>query len=355
MASDDRTEAPTGKKKGDARKKGQIARSRELGVAAASLAATVALGRLGGNLMSGLGDRLASDLTHLGDSPMRTVTEGEIVSQVMSAGTLIALTVGPIALATMVAGVALQVAQGGWNVATEALTPNFGRLNPIQGFKKFAPMQAGMDTLKTMFAVAVIAWIGWLATDALMKEGLSLAWMAPVDSARTGWAAAESLLWRTAWGLAFLAIGDYALQRYRWYSNLKMTKQEVRDEGKQNEGNPEVKGRIRRIQREMARRRMLDDVPKATVVITNPTHFAVALEYRRGEMAAPKVLAKGADHIALQIREKAREHGIPLVENKPLAQALFKTAEVGETIPGPLFSAVAEVLAQLVRLKQLVL
>ena len=355
MASDDRTEAPTGKKKGDARKKGQIARSRELGVAAASLAATIALGRLGGNLMSGLGDRLASDLTHLGDAPMRTVTEGELVSQVMSAGMLISLTVGPIALATMVAGVALQIAQGGWNVATEALTPNFGKLNPISGFSRFKPMQAGLDTLKTMGAVVAIAWIGWLATDALMKEGLSLAWMSPVDSARAGWTAAESLLWQTAWALAFLAIGDYALQKYRLYQSLKMTKQEVRDEGKQNEGNPEVKGRIRRIQREMARRRMIDDVPNATVVITNPTHFAVALEYRRGEMAAPKVLAKGADHIALQIREKARAHGIPLVENKPLAQALFKTAEVGETIPGPLFSAVAEVLAQLVRLKQLVL
>ena len=355
MAQDDRTEAPTGKKKQDARKKGQIPRSRELGVAAASVAATIALGRFGVNLMSGLGDRLASDLTHLGDAPMRTVTEGELVSMVMTSGMLISLTVGPIALATMVAGVALQVAQGGWNFAPEALKPNLGRLNPANGLQKLNPTQAGLDTLKTMLAVAVFAWIGWIATDAMMKEGQSLAWMAPVDAARTAWDAAESLMWKVAWGLAFLALGDYALQRYRWLQNLKMTKQEVRDEGKQNEGNPEVKGRIRRIQRDMARRRMLDDVPRATVVITNPTHFAVALEYRRGEMAAPKVLAKGADHIALQIRERAREHGIPLVENKPLAQALFKTAEVGETIPGPLFSAVAEVLAQLVRLKQLVL
>ena len=160
---------------------------------------------------------------------------------------------------------------------------------------------------------------------------------------------------RVAWGLAFLSLGDYMLQRYRVMSQLKMSKQEVRDENKSNEGNPEVKGRVRAIQRDMARRRMLNDVPKATVVITNPTHFAVALEYRRGEMAAPKVLAKGADHIALKIRETARQHGVPIVENKPLAQALFKQAEVGDTIPGPLFAAVAGVLAQLVRLKQLVL
>jgi flagellar biosynthetic protein FlhB len=355
VANDDRTEQPTGKKLQDARKRGQIARSRDLAVAAASIAGTIALGRLGGRLMTGLGDRLASDLAHLGDAPFRTVTTGELVSMVAAGGAAIALLVGPIAMATMLAGVAMQGIQGGWNFAPEALTVDFKRLNPVDGFKRFGPMQSGMDTLKTMFSVAMIAWIAWLGVDALMSEGLSLAWMSPVDAARAGWAHAESLMWKVAWGLAFLAIGDYGLQRYRLMQSLKMTKQEVKDEAKQREGSPEVKGRIRRIQRDMARRRMLENVPKATVVITNPTHFAVALEYRRGEMAAPKVLAKGADHIAMQIRERARKHGIPLVENKALAQALFKTAEVGETIPAPLFSAVAEVLAQLIRLKQLTL
>jgi flagellar biosynthetic protein FlhB len=215
-------------------------------------------------------------------------------------------------------------------------------------------MSAGLDTLKTMVAVTVIAVLGWFIVDALMIEGTTLAWMAPVDAARTGWAAAETLLWRVAWGLALLALADYGLQKYRHLKSLKMTKQEVKDEAKQNE-NPEIKGRIRKVQREMARRRMMADVPKATVVITNPTHYAVALEYRRGEMVAPKVLAMGKDHVALAIRQKAREHGIPLFENKPLAQALYKTAEIGETIPAPLFSAVAEVLAQLIRLKQLTL
>ncbi|HEY6359871.1 MAG TPA: flagellar biosynthesis protein FlhB [Vicinamibacterales bacterium] len=355
MANEERTEQPTGKKLQDARAKGQIARSRDLAVAAASIAGTIALGRLGGRLMAGLGYRLARDLAHLGDAPFRTVTTGELVSMVASGGTAIALLVGPIAMATLVAGVAIQGVQGGWNFAPEALSVDFNRLNPVNGFKRFGLMQSGMDTVKTMFSVAMIAWIAWLVVDAVMSQGLSLAWMSPVDAARAGWAHAESLMWKVAWGLAFLALGDYGLQRYRLMQSLKMTKQEVKDEAKQRDGSPEVKGRIRRIQRDMARRRMLENVPKATVVITNPTHFAVALEYRRGEMAAPKVLAKGADHIAMQIRERARKHGIPLVENKPLAQALFKTAEVGETIPAPLFSAVAEVLAQLIRLKQLVL
>jgi flagellar biosynthetic protein FlhB len=352
---EDKTEAPTPKKLKDARKKGQIARSRELGVAAATVAGTIALGRLGGRLMDGLSDMLASDLTHLGDEPFRLVTEGELVSRVIAGGMAIALLVGPIAMATMLTGVALQGLQGGWNFAPEALTPDITRLNPANGFKRFAFMQSGMDTLKTMVAVAVITWIAWIATDGLMKEGPGYAWMAPREAAYSGWMAIEDLLWKVAWALMFLAIGDYWLQWYRLHKSLKMTKQETRDEGKSSDGNPEVKGRIRRIQRDMAQRRMLDDVPDATVVITNPTHFAIALEYRRGEMAAPKVLAKGADHIAFQIRERAKQHGIPLVENKPLAQALYKTAEVGETIPGPLFSAVAEVLAQLVRLKQLVL
>jgi flagellar biosynthetic protein FlhB len=305
--------------------------------------------------MTGLGDRLATDLAHLGDAPFRTVTTGELVSVVVSGGSAIALLVGPIAMATMIAGVAMQGMQSGWNFAPEALKVDFSRLNPVTGFKRFGVMQSGMDTLKTFVSVAMIAWVAWLIVDAVMNQGLSLVWMSPLDAARTGWAHAESLMWKAAWGLAFLAMGDYALQRYRLTQSLKMTKQEVKDEAKQAEGNPEVKGRIRRIQREVMRRRMLENVQKATVVITNPTHFAVALEYRRGEMAAPMVLAKGADHIALQIRERARTHGVPLVENKPLAQALFKTAEVGETIPAPLFSAVAEVLAQLIRLKQLVL
>jgi flagellar biosynthesis protein FlhB len=145
------------------------------------------------------------------------------------------------------------------------------------------------------------------------------------------------------------------VQRYRFLSSLKMSRQEVRDEFRQNEGSGEVKGRLRKMQRDITRRRMLRDVERATVVITNPTHYAVALEYRRDSMVAPRVLAKGADHLARRIRERAIAHGVPIVENKPLAQSLYATAEVGQTIPGPLFAAVAEVLAYLIRVKRLML
>jgi flagellar biosynthetic protein FlhB len=216
-------------------------------------------------------------------------------------------------------------------------------------------MQSGMETLKTLFSVAVITYLAWRIVAVAIDEAPQMAWLTPFGAAALAWSHSDTLLWRVAWALAALALGDYALQKYRLTSSLMMTKQEVKDEHKMMEGSPENKRRVRKAQFAMARRRMMQDVARATVVITNPTHFAVALEYRRDKMAAPLVLAKGADHLALRIREEARTHGVPIVENKPLAQALFRTAEVGQTIPAPLFGAVAEVLAYLVRIKQLML
>ena len=354
-SSQEKTEKPTAKKLRDAREKGQIARSRDLAIAAASVAATIALARLGERLLRGLGERLARDLSHFADSPTRTVTSGDLSKMVLEGGAEMALLVGPIALATMVAGVVTHGFQGGWAFTPGGLTLNWSRLSPAHGMKRFGLTQSGADTLKTMVSVVMIAWFGWMAVDAVMLDSERMPWMSPVEAAKTAWRHCEWLLWRVAIGLGLLALGDYGLQRYRLMSSLKMTKQEVRDETRSQEGSAEVKGRVRRIQADMSRRRMMNDVPRATVVITNPTHYAVALEYRRGTMAAPIVLAKGVDQVALRIREKAREHGIPIVENKPLAQGLYATAEIGEAIPAPLFAAVAEVLAQLIRLKQLVL
>ena len=353
--ADDRTEQPTGKKLKDARKEGKIARSRDLAVAGASVAATIALARMGGRLMSGLGERLSSDLGHFGDHALRPISGGDLSHLVVTNGVLIGSLVGPIAMATMITGVAVHGFQGGWSFAPGALRLNWSRLNPANNAKSFVSLQKGADTLKTFVSVAVIAWLGWRAVRSMVFEMPALAWTSPMGGAVAAWNQTETLLWQVAVALGLLSIADYGLQYYRLRSSLRMTKQEVRNESKESDGSPEVKGKIRKLQREMARRRMMADVPKATVVITNPTHFAVALRYQRGSMTAPIVLAKGADHVALAIREKARQHGIPIVENKPLAQALFKTAEIGEMIPAPLFAAVAEVLAQLIRLKQLIL
>jgi flagellar biosynthetic protein FlhB len=353
--SQERTEQPTQKRLREAREKGQVARSRDLALAAASVAATVALAKLGGRLMGGLAEHLASDLAHFGDAPLRELSAGDINARVIQGAGLIALLVGPIGIATMAVGVAMHGFQGGWVFAPNALQFNWSRLNPANGIKRFGVQQSGIETLKTLISVSVITYLAWRVVEGAINEAPQLAWLTPFGAAALAWSHSDTLLWRVAWALGVLALGDYALQRYRLNTSLKMSKQEVKDEYKMMEGSPENKRRVRRAQLTMARRRMMQDVARATVVITNPTHFAVALEYRRDKMAAPLVLAKGADHVALRIREEARTHGIPIVENKPLAQALFKTAEIGQTIPAPLFGAVAEVLAYLVRIKQLML
>jgi flagellar biosynthesis protein FlhB len=353
--SQDRTEKPTTKRRLDARKKGQIARSRDLALAAASVAATIALAALGRHVIGGLLRYLDASLARLGDAPLHVLTAGELSELVADGALQLATLVGPIALATTVAAVGMHGFQGGWSFAPDALKLHWSRLNPSSGMKRFAFSQSGVETLKALATFVAISYFTWSAVERLMAQAPELAWLPPETAAFRTWEHAEALLWRAACTLAVLALGDYGVQRYRLTKSLRMTKQEVRDEHRQSEGSGEVKGRIRRLQREFSRRRMLRDVARATVVITNPTHFAVALEYRRETMAAPRVLAKGGDHLAQRIRETAIVHGVPIVENKPLAQSLYATAEIGDTIPAPLFAAVAEVLAYLVRIKRLML
>ena len=354
MASD-QTEKPTPKKLRDARKKGQVARSRDLAMAIASVAATFALARLGGRLVTGLEGRLATDLARVGDVAHQDITGQQLAAMAAGGAHLIAWLVGPIALATMIAAVGAQGFQGGWTFSSDALQLNWSRLNPANGIKRLSLSQSPMDVLKTLISVAAIAYLSWATLEAVTGDSVGLTRLDPHDSAVVGWSYVETLLWRTGIILGLLALGDYGLQWYRMNKSLMMTRQEVRDESREQDGSAEMKSRVRRVQRDMARGRMIADVARATVVITNPTHYAVALEYRREAMDAPRVIAKGRDLIAAKIREAARKHEVPIVENKPLAQALFKSAEVGDTIPGHLFAAVAEVLAYLLRLKQLML
>ena len=330
-----------------------MARSRDLALAAASVAATFAVAQMGGRLIAGLEQELGGGLIRMGDAATRDLTGAEVAGIVASGATLIAWLVGPIALTTMVAAVGMHGFQGGWSFAPGALQLNWSRLNPANGVKRFGMQQSMVDTLKTLVTVAALVYISWGVLDAVTGDSLGLTRLAPRDAAMVGWGHVESMLWRAGIVLGLLALGDYGLQRYRFMHSLRMSRQEIRDEARQTDGSAEMKGRIRRVQREMGRRRMLADVARATVVVTNPTHFAVALEYRRDTMAAPRVVAKGRDLLAAKIRETARMHEVPIVENKPLAQALFKTAEVGDIIPSHLFAAVAEILAYLVRLKQL--
>ncbi len=353
--SDERTEHPTAKRLREAREKGQIARSRDLSVALSSLALTLGLVRFGPGIAERLATRLVAGLGRMGDRPLDPITAGELSQAVLNDGWMVLLSVGPLLLVGAVVGIAGTVGQSGWVFATKALELDFGRLNPSNGLKRLAPSQGGVEFLKAILAISALSWIAWRVVATSMDDGGLLARMAPADAARYGWESIRQLLWQSALAMILLGAGDFAVQKWRVTSQLKMTKEEVKEEHKAQEGRPEIKNRIRRMQREMARRRMLQAVPGATVVITNPTHFAVALKYERSTMAAPIVLAKGADHLAQRIKAIAREHGVPMVENVSLAQALYKGADVGEAIPGALFGAVAEVLAYLVRIKQLML
>jgi flagellar biosynthetic protein FlhB len=353
--SQEKTEQPTAKRKYDARERGQVARSRDLALALASVAATIALAKLGGRVVYGAAERLALDLAHFGDAPLEPIVAGDLAALVGRSGWLMAMLVGPIALVTMVVGVGTHGFQGGWSFAPGALQLNWSRLNPSHGIKRFGLMQSGVETVKIAITVTAISYLSWRVVQAVLSQSVQLAWQTPLGAAALAWAHADSLLWRVAWALGLLSLGDFGLQKYRHLQSLRMSKQEIKEEHKLMEGSPENKKRVRRAQIAMVRRRMMADVARATVVITNPTHYAVALQYKRETMAAPIVLAKGADHIALRIRQEARSRGIPIVENKPLAQTLYRTADIGQAIPAPLFGAVAEILAYLVRIKQLML
>jgi flagellar biosynthetic protein FlhB len=353
--SQERTEKPTPHRLKEGRKKGQIPRSRDLALAIASAASTMALAWLGPKLVAGLLDGMRSSLATIGDQPMRTVTAGELNALVAHHILQLAILVGPIALVTMVAAVGMHGFQGGWSFSPDALDLHWSRLNPASGLTRFSFANSGVESLKAVLVFSIVGYYTWHAMIEIIDVAPAMAFMSPINSAIATWTHVEGLLWRTAWVLTALALADFAWQRYRVMSSLKMTRQEVRDEHKQMEGSGEVKGRMRRLQREFTRRRMLRDVPRATVVITNPSHFAVALEYRRDSMTAPRVLAKGVDHLARRIRERAIAAGVPIVENKPLARSLYASTEVGDVIPAPLFAAVAEVLAYLVRVKQLML
>jgi flagellar biosynthetic protein FlhB len=351
----ERTEKPTAKKIRDAVEHGQVARSRDLSAALSLAGMTLVLGWFGARMASMVGIRMAQVLSTFGDHARTDINAVGLATTMWADAGLLASVAGPPAAAAAAISVLVSLVQVGWTYSPKAIQLNWNRLNPATGFQRIGPMQAGPELAKALLGMAAIGALCYFFVREFYDEAPRLMAMTPAESAAYAWDRLWSLLWRASLALAMLAGGDYGVQRWRWYSQLKMTRQEVRDEAKSHEGNPEIKARVRRIQRDMARRRMLHAVKTATVVVTNPTHFAVALEYRRQEMTAPVVVAKGQDEMAARIRAAAREHGVPMVENVTLARALYKTADVGDAIPASLFGAVAEVLAYLVRLKQLVL
>jgi flagellar biosynthetic protein FlhB len=351
----DRSEKPTGRRLQKTREEGRVARSQEVAHVATLIAALFALSVLGGSMVGRLRAATQQGLERLGQRPLADLTIGDLQGHVLDGIRLMFMIVGPFSLAIAVAVVGVQSMQGGWMFSTKALKLDFNRLNPATGIKRLGLKLGGLDLLRTLVAATVVGVLCYQAITLLVRTSASLAGMAPAVAALEGWRAADGLLRRTAVALVAIAFADYGIQKWRFTNSLKMSKEEVKQDAKETDGNPEIKARVRRIQREMTRRRMMKAVPRATVIITNPTHYAVALEYRRASMPAPLVVAKGKNLIAQRIKDIGREHNVPVVENVALAQALYKGVDVGGFVPGDLFEAVAEVLAYLIRLKQLVL
>ncbi|WP_346948966.1 flagellar biosynthesis protein FlhB [Dyella sp.] len=351
--SDDqeRTEKPSEKRLREAREKGDVPRSRDLSGALVVLAGVAAL-------MSG-GERAfvhAKRVYELGFSYSReALFSGELPARVLAAALREAMAlITPVAVATMLATFAAPLLLGGLSFSAQALEPKFDRLDPIAGLGRLVSMRGAVELakslLKLVFIGASLAWFLWHRQDAMQATGRGTVGAGiALSLSQLGHAA---LLFGTM--LALIGGIDAAYQRYDHGRRLRMTKQELRDENKESEGNPELKGRIRQVQHQLARRRMMQELPKADVVVTNPTHFAVALKYDESRMRAPRVVAKGADVLAMQIRQVAAGHRIPMVEAPPLARALYATTELGREIPAALYVAVAQVLAYVFQLRQAV-
>ena len=348
-SSDDRTEPASEKKRDDSRKKGKVFKSQELNSAAVLVFGTLLLYTTGGALASGIAD-MSREL--FSSAATYRITASGVQEAAIRALLHFGLAALPVMGGLCVVGVAFNLAQVGFLFTLDPLMPDFKRINPLTGIKKVLISRRSMvELLKNVLKVSVVGYVAWDALKGMLADSITLM-DGDVSSVLSFMVkGAMSIGFRT--GLAFLALAamDYAYQRFEYSREMRMTKQEVKDEGKQMEGDPQVKGRIRSIQRRIAYRRMMQDVPTADVVVANPTHVAVALKYDTAKMSAPRVVAKGAELIARRIREIAIENSVPIIEDIPLARALFQSVEVGEEIPEKMFQAVAQLLAYIYRLK----
>lgn len=352
MAEEDsgqeRTEQPTPKRQEDARKKGQIARSRELNTMAVMLVSAMAMVMLGQKLMTDLGELVKRHLIISRADIFDVNSMLRLFADAILDG-LWLLT--PIFLLLMVVAILAPLSIGGWSFSFEAIQPKMSKLNPIKGLGRLFSAKSLVELLKAMakfvLVTAVAIGVIWLEMSDFVRLGS--------ESLEPGLAHAGELL-TTAFlyvsvALVLIAAVDVPFQIWDHNKQMRMTRQEVRDEMKDTEGKPEVRSRIRQLQREVSQRRMMEAVPKADVVVTNPTHFAVALKYDPKRMRAPVVLAKGADLVALNIRRIAEENGVARVEAPPLARALYHSTEIGQAIPQGLYLAVAQLLAYVFQLK----
>ncbi len=345
---DEKTEPATEKRREESREKGQVVKSREVTSVAVLLAGIV--------YFSYFSDHLGNSLMELTryfftEAAARKETAEDLFQVIKNAGTGVVWTLFPLLGFVIVFSLASQIFQFGLLFSPKALTPKFNKLNPIEGAKRLLGKQGWMDLFKSIAKISLVGYVGYttIVESWTYIPHFSQMHVAAFLSEFMGIGLKIAI--RCAAILVFIAGIDYAFQKFSHEQGLKMTKDEVKQEYKQREGDPMVKGRIRQVQREMSRKRMMSSVPEADVVITNPTHFAVAIKYDREEMEAPVLVAKGRGFIAQKVRELAEANNVPIVENKFLARGLYKTVQIGQIIPEEFYKTVAEVLAYVYTLK----
>lgn len=342
----EKTEAPTPRRREDARKAGQVARSRELPSAAVLLGGVGFLLLMGGSMVKGMAEIWSALIWRSGTTNLDDASILHLAGWILWKAAMLA---GPMVLLMALLAAGSQVAQFGLLFSAESLAPKLSRISPLSGLRRLLSLQSLVELAKGLLKLAIVVYVAWRTMAEEWDLLLGLAGASPRAMGSTLGDVILRLGLRTGLLLLGLAVFDYLYQWWEHERDLRMTREEVKEEYKQREGDPKVKGRLRQRQREMARSRMIAAVPKADVVIKNPEHLAVALRYDRERMAAPTVVAKGAGFLALRILEVAASHGVAVIEDRPLARALYKAVGLGEQIPVNLYKAVAEVLAHVYR------
>ncbi|WP_373499191.1 flagellar biosynthesis protein FlhB [Desulfococcus sp.] len=345
----ERTEKPTLKRRTEARRKGNVAHSAEISSAVVLLFSLLVFYFAGPWMCRHLTAFMREMLQGMGAFRMDDASSARLMGEVLRHTAWVLL---PLMLAAWAGGIAANVAQVGFLISGEALSPKFSKLNPLEGIKRFVSLRSLVELVKSLVKILTVGAIAYIQ---IRREAQSFPRLIDAGVGDILVIMGRGGLWiglYACMGLMFLAGLDYLFQRWRHERDLRMTRQEVRDETRQMEGDQQIKARIRRTQMEMSRRRMMQTIPDASVIVANPEHLAIAIRYDPKKMAAPVVTAKGADIIARRIKEIAREHAVPIVENKPLARTLYKSVDIGKAIPSDLYRAVAEVLAYVYRLKR---
>ena len=344
----DKTEAPTQRRLDEAREEGQVARSLELNTAAIMLVGALLLKGPGTILVDAIKQLIITTVNSL---PAAIVTEDSLRTSLYNLATSLVPGLGLILIGILLTGVSVTLVQTGFLWAGKKIGFDFKRLNPLTGLKRIF---SGSGLIELGRALIKLVLVGWVVYSYIKDQVVELSGIGSMNLSNgvTEWVnLASTLAIRVGSAYLVLAVADYAFQRWRFMRSMRMTKQEIKEDYKRSEGDPFLRGRIRAQQRRIARNRMMSNVPKAKVVITNPTHFAVALDYNPDSMTAPKVLAKGAFQVAQKIVDIARLNNIPVVQNVPLARALYKLVDVDQDISPDLYLAVAEVLAYVYRLQ----